>query len=110
MEVDRAALKQQLMSQHGLSDEEAGKVAMRARITINAVVHRACTNCGGYTAPGLLGIRRAEEDPATYPCTCIQGPRNRVENRGVVSDSGPRKLLPRLLWRAKQAINRRAAR
>jgi hypothetical protein len=109
VQVDRATLKTMLMEQHGMTEEAAGRVAMRARITIEAVVHRACKRCGGYTAPNHMRIRRPEEDPNTYPCTCIAGPLAKVEDKGVISDSGPRKLFPRLLWRAKEAIKRRAA-
>jgi hypothetical protein len=109
MEVDRTALKK-LLTEQGMPEEQAGKIAMRARITIDAVVHRACERCGGYTAPQLLAVRRAEESPATYPCTCMEGPRNKIERRGVVSDSGPRKAIPRLLWRAKEAIKRNTKR
>jgi hypothetical protein len=108
LQVDRKALKAMLVQQ-GMTEATAGNVALRARITIQAVVHRACVRCGGYSAPNLLQIRRAESDPATYPCTCPEGPLMKVEDKGVVSDSGPRKLFPRLLWRAQEAIKRRAA-
>jgi hypothetical protein len=108
LQVDRRALKAMLIEQ-GMTEQAAGNVALRARITIQAVVHRACKRCGGYTAPNQLRIRRAELDPNTYPCTCLAGPLLEVEDRGVVSDSGPRKLFPRLLWRAQEAIKRRAA-
>jgi hypothetical protein len=108
LQVDRRALKAMLVEQ-GMTEEAAGDVALRARITIQAIVHRACRRCGGYTAPAQLRIRRAEAEPTTYPCTCREGPLLTVEDKGVVSDSGPRKLFPRLLWRAQEAIKRRAA-
>jgi hypothetical protein len=101
MQVDRPALKKLLMEQHGLSDEQASNIAMRGRITIEAVVHRHCERCGGATV---------ETAAPKVRCTCPEGPMRKIENRGVVSDSGPRKVFPRLLWRAKEAIKRRAVR
>lgn len=90
--VDRTELARALAAS-GLDPD----VAMKSRITINAIVRRACTKCGlpQITAPG-----------ASETCSCIGGPFGAVENLGVVSDSGPRRFLARQWWKVTQAFKR----
>lgn len=91
VEVNRAELAKAL--------EAAGldpTVAMKGRITINAVVRRACTRCG---------LPHISTDGAVA-CSCDGGPFGPVENLGVVSDSGPRGFLARQWWKLGQSFKR----
>jgi hypothetical protein len=73
-------------------------VAMKGRITINAVVRRACAECG---------LPQVATPELPVHCCCIGGPKGAIENLGVISDSGPRRFLPRTIWRVRNLLKGR---
>lgn len=92
--VDRVELARELEAQ-GVNPD----VAMKGRITIHAIVRRACVKCG----------RPQITTPTAVGCACVGGPFGAVENRGVISDSGPRSFFVRPFWLLTQAIKKRFA-
>lgn len=79
---------------------KSAAIGSKQRGVIRAVRHNACRQCGGAWWDRSLP-RPVLAYPA-YPCDCPGGWVGKVENLGVLADSGPTDFFPRLVWKFQQ--------